>query len=411
VLKTSLLNIALRLLSSVSRLVLFVLLAIYLPVEDVGRFGLVFASIQLFLYAAGLEFHQFATRALLDRDEAEWPALLRDQAVVHAVAYLVLLPASTVVFLADVLDTSLAIWFYLLLFAEHGCQELQRIMVTRSRPLRSNWIFFARSGAWVWVIAVLMVFWPATRDLRVVWSAWLAGSVIALGIGIDGLRGLGWRSGLRAPIERTWIAGGLRVAGLYFGAALAIRGVTTIDRYLLALYSGEAAVGVYALFFGIVNTILILAESGPVMVVAPDLIRASGGRDPEAFQRIMRRLRWEILALIVTVSLGIVVLVEPVLAIVGKPIFAENLAVCWILLAATAIATVGLIPHLSLYAEQRDRPIALAALAGLGVAAVAHVLLIPAYGAVGAAVATLVAMVVITGAKIVAVLAMSRRRD
>jgi O-antigen/teichoic acid export membrane protein len=408
--KTGFLNIALRLLSSVSRLVLFLGLARYLPVEDVGRFGLLFATIQIVLSAGGLEFHQFATRSLLDHPESHWARMLRDQAVVHGMAYAVLLPLSAALFVTGVLTAELAFWFYPLLLVEHGCQELQRLMVTRSRPLRSNWILFARSGLWVWPIVIAMAVWPTTRDLWFVWIAWLAGGLGGLWIGVLGLRDLVWRDALTASIDRAWIRSGLRVAVPYLAAVVAFRGITTVDRYLLAHLADQAAVGVYVLFFGIVNTMVTLTESGVVMVLAPVAVRSARGRDPALYRQTMRRVTIGVAGLAAAGALTIAVFVDPLLRLVGKDVFTANLAVCWMLLAAAVVTTLGLIPNLVLYAARQDRPIVLAAVAGLATASIANVVLIPGRGAFGAAAATFAGMAVVSGTKAVAAVRWNRTR-
>src|SRR5262249_17236087 len=87
------------------------------------------------------------------------------------------------------------------------------------------------------------------------------------------------------------------------------------------------------------------------------------------------------------------------LTLVRRDLYVENLAVCWVLLAAVAVSAVGLIPHTALYARGRDRAIISADVAGLIVAAGAHLLLIPAFGALGASLATLSSMLVVSGAK------------
>ena len=398
-LKTGLLNIVLRLLSSVSRLGLFLGLARYLSVEDLGRFGLVLATIQIFILAAGVEFHQFATRSLVDSNESRWPSQLRDQALVHGAAYALLLPVSCVLFIQGWMTASAVLWLYPLLLVEHVCQELQRLLVTRSRPLRANCVLFFRSGLWVWAVVVIMAAWPPSRDLRLVWAAWFVGGLAGVWIGWRGMSDLHWGGVFSKPIDVAWIREGMRVAAPYIVAVVAYRGITTIDRYLLAGIAGEAATGVYVLFFGIVSTLLVLAESGVVTIVAPTLIRSARGRDPVTYRSTMARVTNGIVALVCVVSAGLAIFMSPVLVLTGRPVFLANLHVCWILLAATVVATLGLIPHLALYAARRDRPIVLSAVAGLIAATASHLVLIPGYGATGAAVATLIGMTVVSGSK------------
>jgi O-antigen/teichoic acid export membrane protein len=91
--------------------------------------------------------------------------------------------------------------------------------------------------------------------------------------------------------------------------------------------------------------------------------------------------------------------VYPLLAFVSNPIYAEHLRAYWIMLGVTLVAALGDVPHLGLYAGERDRDIIVSSLCGLVVAVALNILLVPRFGLGGAALATLIACTVVTGAK------------
>jgi O-antigen/teichoic acid export membrane protein len=387
----------------VSRFLLVPLLARYLPVEEVGVYGLVSVSVFFALYALGLDFYVFNMRELIRREPAEQPRLMRDQLVLHAGVYAVVLPALAALFAGGLLPARVAPWFYALLVSEHLSMELQRWLFALSRPVAANWVLALRSGAWVFPYAAALVFWPASRALPPLFAAWLVGALASLAAGAIALRRLPWRRGLRLPVDRAWIASGLRVALPFLASSLSIRGITTLDRFALQRAAGEAEVGVYSIFFGLANLVPVLAETGFVLVLFPRLVATSQAGDVEGYRRVYRQMATGVLVLVTLLSVGCVAAVGPILSLIENPIYARALPTFWVLLAASVVSALGFLPHYQLYARRRDREIVRAAVAGFAVAVAGNAALVPALGSLGAALATLAAMSVLGGWKLLAV--------
>ena len=74
---------------------------------------------------------------------------------------------------------------------------------------------------------------------------------------------------------------------------------------------------------------------------------------------------------------------------IKKPIYADNLTVLWILLGVSIVVTMRMLPYYALYVRKYDKAILMANVSALAVSITANVLLIPRFGLVGAAGASL----------------------
>ena len=398
-LKTGLANISLRGLTLASKFLLLMFLARLLPPSDLGIYGLVVVTISVSLYLLGLDFYTYNTREILAGDRSGYALKIRDQLVFHGATYAVVLPALLLVFVSGTLAWKYAGWFYILLVLEHLSQESYRLLITLSRSSVANLVLFLRAGIWVFAVAALGIFTPSVVSLNLVFGCWLVGVTASLVLAGFVLRNLPWRSVLYKQINWPWIRRGVKISSRFFAASICLLGVQYADRYFLQHFHGAADVGIYTLFWQIANTIQIFVYTAIATVLFPKLVESFQKGDLAAYRLHMRRLVIGVAGSILLVGMGIIIIIRPVLTIVGKEVYRDHLQVGWILIAAIAILSLSYIPHLALYVRRRDRAIVTASGSALGAALVAHLILIPSLGPVGAAWGTLIAAVFWTGLK------------
>jgi O-antigen/teichoic acid export membrane protein len=398
-LKTGLANILLRGLTLASKFLLLMFLARLLPPSDLGIYGLVVVTISVSLYLLGLDFYTYNTREILAGDRSGYALKIRDQLVFHGATYAVVLPALLLVFVSGTLAWKYAGWFYILLVLEHLSQESYRLLITLSRSSVANLVLFLRAGIWVFAVAALGIFTPSVVSLNLVFGCWLVGVTASLVLAGFVLRNLPWRSVLYKQINWPWIRRGVKISSRFFAASICLLGVQYADRYFLQHFHGAADVGIYTLFWQIANTIQIFVYTAIATVLFPKLVESFQKGDLAAYRLHMRRLVIGVAGSILLVGMGIIIIIRPVLTIVGKEVYRDHLQVGWILIAAIAILSLSYIPHLALYVRRRDRAIVTASGSALGAALVAHLILIPSLGPVGAAWGTLIAAVFWTGLK------------
>ncbi len=399
-LKTSIINVVLRGLTLSSKLVLLLFIARYLSTEELGVFGLMSVTIAISLYFLGMDFYVYNTREILAHKESECVPLIRDQLVFHGLTYIIVLPLLLVVFASGLISWKYVGWFYLLLVLEHLSQEASRLLITLSRSSMANIVLFFRSGAWVYVAVAAGIFLDDARSLPIIWAGWVIGILASLGLTAYNLRGMAWQKVSRISIDWGWIKNGARISLPFFCATVALMGIQYADRYFLQHYYGEATVGIYTFFAQIANAVQTFVFTGIIMILYPKIIAAyQQGRLGE-YRLLMRKLGCGVTGAVVVLVCAVAAAIKPILAVVGKPIYAEHLTIFWIMLGSTVLLTCSNIPHYALYAKHRDKEIIVSTIVAFGVAIVANGLLVPRYGLHGAAFATMAALAVLVGFKV-----------
>jgi O-antigen/teichoic acid export membrane protein len=279
--------------------------------------------------------------------------MLRDQAVLHSVAYVVLLPLALLIFVAGILPWAVAGWFYVLLVTEHAGKELNRLLIVAGRPVMATTAQFVQRGGWALAIPILMLTWESLRTLDVVFAAWALSSFIAVAFSAWGLRHL--ERGSARPVDWPWIRKGLKVAAVFLVGALFQRGVFTLDRYILEGAGGLDLVGVYTFFMGIAMAAIAFLDAGVFAFLYPRVVSAFNSGVTSEFTAEMRRLLVRTVLATGTLVAGAAVLIHPVLRLLDRPLYTENAGVFWILLGAVGIFALAMVPHFGLYAMGRDR--------------------------------------------------------
>jgi O-antigen/teichoic acid export membrane protein len=349
-----------------SRFLLVFLLARYLEPAQLGLYGLLTVTVGYSLYLLGFDFYVFTTRELIRHEKIYWGKLLKDQAVLSLIFYMVFLPLLLLVFSGGFLPWKLAPWFFALLVLEHLNQELGRLLVALSQPLWASVVLFLRQGSWAIVITILMAMQPQLRSVEMVFAAWSVGAVCALIIGISRVASLrigGWRT----AVDWKWIRAGLKVSLPFFLATLCIRGLFTADRYWLNALAGLDVVGAYVLFAGVASTLMTFLDAGVFSFAYPGLIRAHHEKHPELFKKYFSQLFWSTCVLSIGFAIVSMVLLPLLLVWMGKPFYLAHQSLYPWLLGATILYALGMVPHYGLYAQGFDRPIIYSHAASLAV--------------------------------------------
>lgn len=349
-------NIALRGITLASKFLLIFFLAKFLEPKELGLYGLLTVTISYALYLLGFDFYAFTTREILKRERHEWGGLLKDQGALSLVLYMIFLPLLSLIFIKGLLPWSVAGWFFILLILEHLTQELSRLLITISEQLLASVMLFLRSGIWAVMVTGLMFFRADTRELNVVLGGWALGSFAALVLGSYRLKQLKV-SGWHKKIDWQWISKGLKTAIPLLVATLALRGLFTVDRYWFADLANLDTLGAYVLFMGISSALLSFLDAGVFAFIYPGLISAHHDKDAAAFRLKLKALLWQTLIFSTAFSIVALLIINPLLGWLNKPLYLEHENLFPWTLLITLLYSLGMIPHYALYAQGLDRPI------------------------------------------------------
>ncbi|HGY9624960.1 lipopolysaccharide biosynthesis protein [Pseudomonas putida] len=353
---SQLINVGLRGLTLGSKFLLVFFLARFLEPAELGVYGLIVATISYSLYLLGFDFYTYTTRELLRSNPCQWGGFLKAQGALTLLLYSVFLPLLSLVFLKELLPLRVIWWFFALVVLEHLSQELGRLLVALSEQLYASLILFLRAG--VWGIAVILVMYldSDARSLDMVLGAWTFGSFAALllgGLRIKYMNLSGWHKN----IDWEWVVKGLKIAFSLLVATLAIRGVFTIDRYWVEYLLGLDVLGAYVLFMGICSALMSFLDAGVFSFLYPGMVSSFQKQDSASFRQGFSKLLSQTLIFSLLFVVAALILIEPLLVWLDKPLYSAQMVQFPWLLFATVLYAVGMVPHFALYAQGLDRPI------------------------------------------------------
>jgi O-antigen/teichoic acid export membrane protein len=254
------LNIGLHAATLGTRFLFIFFLAKYLDPASVGYYGLFTAAVGYVMYFVGLDFYTYVTREIIKTPVNQRGQLLKSQAALSGLLYLILWPFILVFLLQSGWPGHLVWWFFPILLLEHFNQEMSRFLIAMSEQITASVIQFVRNGSWAMAIVALMTWNTTSRNLDTVMAMWATAGVAAAAIGIWKLRQLrmdGWS----AAVNWGWIKKGISVSLAFLIATLALRGMQTIDRYWLDALSGIEMVGAYVILLGVAGTLMTLLDA------------------------------------------------------------------------------------------------------------------------------------------------------
>jgi O-antigen/teichoic acid export membrane protein len=378
----------LQALNVLSKAALAILLARCLPLTDMGLVGMLVVTISFAGVAVGLSFHKFSVRELLRRGRGQAPRILRDQTVVHLLAYVVAWPALLLLFASGIFPGRLLCWFYILLVLEHIGQELQQLLVTFDRPQRAALLLFVRQGLWVHGLIVVLYCCPTLATINTVCAGWAAGGLGAVVVATYWLRDLRWWTA-REAIDWDWILRGLKVASPFLLATLALTATSVIDRYAVFYFCGAEATGVYTFYLYGRNAIQSLLEVGVGIIFQTRILMAFQIGRSEDYRSIVSSFATTTAVWWLIMIVGAGLAIGPIVALIGKPLYLNQLGAFWVVLLIPLGTVLSSFFQLALYARGHDWRIATNAVIGLLVAVVLNAVLVPRLSVLGAAIGTL----------------------
>ena len=351
-----LLNLGMQGATLAARFLFIFFLAKYLDPASVGYYGLFAATVSYSLYFVGLDFYTYATREILKSPNEQRGRLLKGQAALSGLLYILFLPIALVLLHYAEWPGTLFFWFFPILVLEHFNQEMSRLLGALSEQVAASIVLFIRQGTWALVVVALMTWNPSSRRLQNILAFWAVAGIAAAAAAVWKLRKLdmgGWRS----AIDWHWIWRGVGVSAAFLLATLALRGIQIFDRYWLESLGGIEIVAAYVLYFGVAGTLLTFLDAGLFAFTYPVLIQLNHSQKTDFAHEKVRQM----LGLTILLSAGFALmswLLLPYLLLwINNPVYSNAINLYPWLLLAMIVNAVGMVPHYALYARGHDRPI------------------------------------------------------
>ena len=398
--KIKIINLALRGITLGSKFLLSIYLVKFLSLEANGEYGIFVATISMLTYVLGLDFYSFNNREILQEKSSESGKKIKNQFALFTLVYLIILPLLYVFGIFDFIGQKYILLFYLILIFDHISIELYRLLVVFSKPIQANINLFLRTGIW---ILVLIFAWhndfEDLKNLNSVFNLWLVGSFISVIYSIFSLSTVGISIPWKEKIETKWILKGLKVALPFFIATLSYKIIQFADRYMVEFYLGSKQTGIYYFFSNISMLIETFVQTTVVMIFSPKLI-ASLKKDKPFQIDIFKTFSKEIIIYSVVAVVSVCAIIYPLLHVVEKTELFLSISVFFVMVTTRFIFNISLIYHFKLYVAKKDSLIMTSTLFAVLVNISLNFILIPFYGLIGGALATLISILVMLGFKL-----------
>lgn len=349
-----------------SRFVLIIVLARLLEPAEVGLFGLFTATIALSMLVIGGDYYTYSQRELISSPESSWSNIIQHQTIATMILYIILLPLQMLIFWLDLLPEKLILWFFLILVFEHIGQEINRLLIAMRYPLTASWVMFIRTALWISYVLPVMWFDSDRRDLLIVFESWLVGGVLAVLYGGLVIY-LGAKPWYRINVNWDWLFKGFKVALMFILATASLKAITTFDRYFVEYFNDATVLGVYVLYIGMAMVVANLLEPAVYSFLYPRLISAYNQNDFKSYSKVMKEMIISALSISILLVCAIGVLAPFVFEWIGREVYQQYLPALWILLLASMIYGLSMIPHYGLYARGADKSLMFSHLSSLGV--------------------------------------------
>ncbi|MDA7802557.1 hypothetical protein N9K08_03885 [Gammaproteobacteria bacterium] len=346
-------NVSIRGLAMGSRLFLILFIAAFLQPNEVGSFGLMIATVSFSVLLLGGDYYVHSQRELLSRPKREWSMVIYNQMRANFLLYLLILPLLILIFVFSILDWAYVPLFFTLLVFEHIAQEMNRLLIAMQKQLLASTVLFIRTGAWVFVIIPMMLFFEHTRNLNTLYIAWVVGCASAIFIGLFGIKQALpiWRT---EPFNKSILLKGFKVSFLFLIATLSMRGLFTFDRYAVEIIGSGDLVGVYVFYITLIIGLYGILEPAIFSFLYPRMLESYQMKKANEFI-----INFKELLITTLVSCMILIPVTWLIVSIGvgflsNQIYAEYIDALYFFILTGFFYSIGMVPHYALYSMKGD---------------------------------------------------------
>jgi O-antigen/teichoic acid export membrane protein len=360
----------------------------YLGLHDLGFYGLVVGATTAMPALLGLGLTAWIMRKLVNLPT---PQVIPAMFTRLSLTFLIQLVVQPMAWLFDiVLGEPIPLRFAPVIAAiillEGLASEVCSMLTARRRVALAEFLLFTRSSLWPLPVIAYGIIEPTARTIEFVLLGWISGLALTwLIVAAHLLPQQRWR---HLRLHWRWLFDGVRESVPLYIHDLNLAFSLYLDRFLISLFVGLELTGVYTFFWSVANMVHALTIYGVLTPQIAALVDA-GTRGSAKFARVVRQLQIEIALSATLLGSGAIVAVVILLPYLKRQLLDDNLAVFWIIMAATLLRICADGYGYLLYANRRDGATAATSVTGTAVSTVLNLLLVPYASVRGAAIAFL----------------------
>lgn len=370
-----------------SKFALAIFIAHYLDLSSLGVYGLATGAIAIVPVSVNIGMNHLLMRAAVNANLEELVRSLWQYFSFVSAIYILLLAIATV---SAVMFGVASIWILLVavIYLEHVGNDVFYLLSNRQRHLAANVIAFVRGAAWIAVYMPLAIAYPDMRTLSCLFAAWLIGGIISMMLFAWICRFWPWKA-FAGRFRVSFVIETVRQSYLFYVSDLSFVASQYIDRYLVTLFLGIKAAGVYFLFWTVANAtttflgLVLQQKQRPLLIQA----YAKGGIAAH------RQLAWRFMQISAVATLALSVAItsafQAALPWLGQTMLAGHLSVLWLIVTGMAVRYMADFGAMALFSSHEDRLMTITNVVSVIALVCAQLVLLPTAGLHGAGAAIL----------------------
>lgn len=375
-------------------------IARFMGLADLGFFGLVAAVTIMGPPFLGCGFMTILARTAVTCSKEDLTSDLLQNARFLILIYIPVAIAALIYGMATG-NVMLALLVFGVVTFEHVNQDIFGLLLNLSRPFAANLMHFARAALWALVFMAGALIDSDLRDMEWLMAFWLAGNMICFTGFLVLTRRWPWKGSKPEPLK-NWVRTNFKTSRTLYAIGWVQTAGTYLDRFVISFFLGLELTGVYVLFLSVASALSNLVQTGVVQFARPKMVRAFKEKDP-VYSTIYAQCMRNTVLTCFALGLPAIAVMYLLIPHLDQPLAIEWFHVLWYVLCGFVASSAIQAQNLIFYSQHRDdltfryNVIFLVLMLGF------NLMLIPALGIVGAAVASIIApltLVILQSSKI-----------
>ncbi|MFD2563561.1 oligosaccharide flippase family protein [Aquimarina rubra] len=370
-----------------SRFLLTFLLTKEISLEFQGEYSLVVTSVALLVILFGFDFYVHSNRMIV-KGEYDAVFCLKNSVTFYLLSYCVLFPAIWFFFKIFSIEFVRVELLLVLILFEHLGQEFFRTYIALGRPLLANILLFIRTGLWCLILVLGLLFLkPFQVDLNNILVIWLISAIICAMLGFIFFPNL--KSFFKIKVDKIWIKRGVIVGATMFLSTICLKIIEYSDRYLIVLFTSKKDLGIYSVFFQLVNVVNVVVFTMYISFLYPSIIKGVYNSNFGAVRAAQKTIKTKTILAVVFYGIASFFFLPFFLEFIGKEELNQNMFLFYIMLISTLFLNFSFTSHYVIVGAEKEKMIFTATFIACLVNLAINFSLIPFFGIYGSAFAML----------------------
>jgi O-antigen/teichoic acid export membrane protein len=236
-----------------------------LSTHDFGTFGLVAATVSIFIPLLGFRLDYIVSREIINCSEDVAARKMHDQLVIYCATYLIAIVCLFFLF-KTALFQQIEISFFIIISLLIALETIGTIFCSNinslGKPIAANLLLFVRSASWVFLIPFLPQGLAHTTILKNILYLWIFGAITSnVLVGLV-LRKYPWQKVYKSKINKVWLTESFKMSYLIWIGSFSLAIANYCNRFVSEAFLNRELVGVVTLYTAIIIAVGSLLDSG-----------------------------------------------------------------------------------------------------------------------------------------------------